>query len=138
MAQVAARAGCDAVWPGWGHASENPELPATLQEHGIRFLGPGSVAMAALGDKIGSTILAQAAGVPTLAWSGTGVSVGFTECGGTIPDEVYQKACIHRCVTKQGDGAACIHRCVAKEGDGAACIHGCNVFAWKVGKLYAQ
>jgi len=31
--------------------------------------------MAALGDKIGSTILAQAAGVPTLPWSGSGVAV---------------------------------------------------------------
>lgn len=37
-----------------GHASENPDLPASLAEHGIRFLGPPSVAMAALGDKVGS------------------------------------------------------------------------------------
>lgn len=35
-----------------GHASENPDLPAALAERNIRFLGPGSVAMAALGDKV--------------------------------------------------------------------------------------
>ncbi len=35
-----------------GHASENPELPAQLNARNIRFLGPGSVAMAALGDKV--------------------------------------------------------------------------------------
>jgi biotin carboxylase len=58
-----------------GHASENPELPTALAARGIRFLGPPAAAMAALGDKIGSTILAQAAGVPTLPWSGSGVAV---------------------------------------------------------------
>ncbi len=44
-----------------GHASEKPELPEALDETptGIRFLGPPASAMAALGDKIGSTILAQ-------------------------------------------------------------------------------
>jgi len=26
----------DAVWPGWGHASENPRLPATLKSKGIQ------------------------------------------------------------------------------------------------------
>jgi hypothetical protein len=45
--------------------------------------------MAALGDKVGSTILAQAAGVPTLPWSGTGVSVSFKDCGGKVPSDVY-------------------------------------------------
>jgi Biotin carboxylase, N-terminal domain len=25
-----------AVWPGWGHASENPRLPSTLKEKGIQ------------------------------------------------------------------------------------------------------
>ena len=95
IVQVAERAGVDAVWPGWGHASENPELPAALEERGIRFLGPGEIAMAALGDKIGSTILAQAAGVPTLTWSGSGVAISFADCNGVIPEEIYQKACIH-------------------------------------------
>lgn len=64
----------DAVWPGWGHASENPELPDALDEKGIVFLGPPSVSMAALGDKIGSSLIAQAADVPTLPWSGSHVS----------------------------------------------------------------
>ena len=63
----------DAVWPGWGHASENPDLPATLKEKGFVFLGPPSEAMAALGDKIGSSLIAQAAKVPTIPWSGSTV-----------------------------------------------------------------
>lgn len=97
IVQVADRANVDAVWPGWGHASEKPELPTSLAETaaGIRFLGPGAAAMAALGDKIGSTILAQAAGVPTIPWSGTGVAVDFASCAGVIPPDVYDSACIH-------------------------------------------
>lgn len=65
--------------PPRGHASEKPELPKALEETptAIRFLGPGAAAMAALGDKIGSTILAQSAGVPTLPWSGDGVTVDY-------------------------------------------------------------
>lgn len=70
----------DAVWPGWGHASENPDLPEALARtpRKIVFLGPHSNAMALLGDKIESTIIAQAAGVPTVAWSGSEVGGGLS------------------------------------------------------------
>ena len=76
-----------------GHASEKPELPAALAEtpNDVRFLGPPASAMAALGDKIGSTILAQAAGVPTIPWSGSGVAVDYAACGGAIPPEIYNQ-----------------------------------------------
>lgn len=71
--QLAERLKVDAVWPGWGHASEVPELSQMLHEKGIVFLGPPASAMASLGDKIGSTIIAQASGVPTIPWSGSHV-----------------------------------------------------------------
>ncbi|KAK6034475.1 Carbamoyl-phosphate synthase L chain protein [Cooperia oncophora] len=51
--------GVDAVWAGWGHASENPELPKQLAARGIVFIGPPCSAMFSLGDKIASTIIAQ-------------------------------------------------------------------------------
>ena len=57
----------DAVWPGWGHASENPALPRTLEELGITFIGPSDNSMFLLGDKIASTIIAQSARVPIVA-----------------------------------------------------------------------
>jgi hypothetical protein len=41
--------------------------------------------------QIGSSILAQAAGVPTLPWSGSGVAISFADCGGDIPTEVYDQ-----------------------------------------------
>lgn len=93
ICDLADRFSCHAVWAGWGHASENPALPAKLIELGITFLGPGPASMHALGDKIASTIIAQSAGVPTVAWSGTGLSVDYRSKG-TVDDQVYQKACV--------------------------------------------
>lgn len=61
-----------AVWAGWGHASENPKLPELLHKQGLVFLGPSERAMWALGDKVASSIVAQTAEVPTLPWSGSG------------------------------------------------------------------
>ncbi|KAF5955201.1 hypothetical protein HYC85_008057 [Camellia sinensis] len=85
----------DAVWPGWGHASENPELPDALTAKGIIFLGPPATSMAALGDKIGSSLIAQAAEVPTLRWSGSHVKIPPKSCLVTIPDDTYRKACVY-------------------------------------------
>ncbi|TXG52858.1 hypothetical protein EZV62_022027 [Acer yangbiense] len=84
----------DAVWPGWGHASENPELPDALNAKGIVFLGPPAASMSALGDKIGSSLIAQAADVPTLPWSGSHVKISSESCLNTIQDEVYKEACV--------------------------------------------
>ncbi|KAL2653562.1 hypothetical protein R1flu_021690 [Riccia fluitans] len=95
IAEIAERTGVAAVWPGWGHASEIPELPEQLAARGIVFLGPPAEPMAALGDKIGSSIIAQAAGVPTMAWSGSSVTIPFEKCLEPIPDEVYKKACVY-------------------------------------------
>lgn len=58
--------GADAVHPGFGFLSENPELPRRLAAEGIRFIGPGAEAIAAMGDKIQSKRLAQQAGVNTI------------------------------------------------------------------------
>ncbi|KZV44505.1 Acetyl-CoA carboxylase 1 isoform 1 [Dorcoceras hygrometricum] len=85
----------DAVWPGWGHASENPELPDALSAKGIIFLGPPSASMSALGDKIGSSLIAQAAEVPTLPWSGSHVKLPPDSCLVSIPDTAYREACVH-------------------------------------------
>lgn len=65
---------CDAIYPGWGHASENPALPRECQRSKrVTFLGPAEDAMFALGDKIASTIVAQSNGVPVVPWSGESI-----------------------------------------------------------------
>ncbi|CAF5095565.1 unnamed protein product, partial [Rotaria socialis] len=36
---IAKRFSVEAVWAGWGHASENPKLPELLHRYGIIFIG---------------------------------------------------------------------------------------------------
>jgi len=55
--------GAEAVHPGYGFLSENPAFAAALEKAGIVFIGPTMSAVAAMGDKIESKKLAQAAGV---------------------------------------------------------------------------
>ncbi|CAM9982478.1 unnamed protein product [Sphacelaria rigidula] len=79
---ASSRQGVDAVWPGWGHASENPQLPTRLTAEGIKFIGPTAPVMAVLGDKIAANILAQTAKVPSIPWSGDGLEAVLTEVSG--------------------------------------------------------
>lgn len=79
MTTICQRQGVDAVWPGWGHASENPNLPTNLAANGIKFIGPTAPVMSVLGDKIAANILAQTAKVPSIPWSGDGLEAVLTE-----------------------------------------------------------
>ncbi|XP_039658817.1 acetyl-CoA carboxylase isoform X2 [Perca fluviatilis] len=100
IVDIAKRIPVQAVWAGWGHASENPKLPELLDKAGISFLGPSSKAMWALGDKVASAIVAQSADIPTLPWTGSGLSVDWEEddqfLGNVIsvPPEIYTKGCV--------------------------------------------
>ncbi|XP_052451793.1 acetyl-CoA carboxylase 2 isoform X7 [Carassius gibelio] len=100
IVDIAKRIPVQAVWAGWGHASENPKLPELLHKSGISFLGPSSKAMWALGDKVASSIVAQSADIPTLPWSGTGLRVEWTEeeqrhgCVISVPPELYVQGCV--------------------------------------------
>uniref|UniRef100_A0A0E0B9J6 Uncharacterized protein n=1 Tax=Oryza glumipatula TaxID=40148 RepID=A0A0E0B9J6_9ORYZ len=93
IVEIAERTQVSAVWPGWGHASENPELPDALNETRIIFLGPPSTAMAPLGDTISSYLIAQAEGIPTFPWSGSKVKLS-PESYHPIPEEIYKSACV--------------------------------------------
>ncbi|RLN94196.1 hypothetical protein BBJ28_00025393, partial [Nothophytophthora sp. Chile5] len=103
--EIAERFNVDAVWAGWGHASENPLLPDSLAqtERNIVFIGPPAKPMRALGDKIGSTIIAQSAKVPTIAWNGDGMEVDYKAHDG-IPEEIYNAAMLR-------DGEHCLEEC---------------------------
>jgi len=93
IVDIAKKQQVDAVWPGWGHASEDPDLPRTLAANGIVFLGPTAPVMHALGDKIASTILAQSAGVPVIPWNGEGITAEI-QSDGSIPQEPFERACL--------------------------------------------
>jgi propionyl-CoA carboxylase alpha chain len=60
------KTGAEAVHPGYGFLSENAAFANALKEAGITFIGPHPHAISAMGDKIESKKLAQAAGVNTI------------------------------------------------------------------------
>ncbi|WP_234122139.1 pyruvate carboxylase [Clostridium hydrogenum] len=63
---LALKKGVDAIHPGYGFLSENPEFARRCEEAGIEFIGPTGDMMDKLGDKINSKITAKAAGVATI------------------------------------------------------------------------
>ncbi|MGB8403331.1 MAG: biotin carboxylase N-terminal domain-containing protein [Mycobacterium sp.] len=65
---AAARAsGADAIHPGYGFLSENPDFAAAVQDAGLTWIGPPVKAVQAMGSKIEAKKLMAAAGVPVLA-----------------------------------------------------------------------
>jgi propionyl-CoA carboxylase alpha chain len=57
------RTDAEAVHPGYGFLSENSGFAQALEQAGIVFIGPGTKAIEAMGDKITSKLLAERAGV---------------------------------------------------------------------------
>jgi len=68
LASTAAHFGCEFLWPGWGHSSEDPELPRECASSNVVFLGPSSESMEKLGGKISANSLADACGIASIPW----------------------------------------------------------------------
>ncbi|RJG02419.1 pyruvate carboxylase [Noviherbaspirillum sedimenti] len=65
--RVAKEAGVDAIHPGYGFLSENPDFADACAAAGIRFVGPNSTVMRTLGNKVAARNAAVAADVPVMA-----------------------------------------------------------------------
>jgi acetyl-CoA carboxylase, biotin carboxylase subunit len=61
---IAKKAGCDAIHPGYGFLSENSDFVETVASKGITFIGPPASAMRALGGKTSARNLMKEAKVP--------------------------------------------------------------------------
>ena len=64
--RVAQECGADAIYPGYGFLSENPELAEAAEVAGITFIGPGQHVLEMAGNKVTAKEHAIAAGVPVL------------------------------------------------------------------------
>lgn len=70
MIRVAKASGADAIHPGYGLLSENPDFVDACAQNGITFIGPKAETMRALGDKASARRVAVEAGVPVIPATG--------------------------------------------------------------------
>jgi len=81
--RVAKDCGADAIHPGYGLLSENPDFVEACERAGIAFIGPRAETMRALGDKASARRVAVEAGVPVIP---------ATEVLGDDMDEIRRQA----------------------------------------------
>src|SRR5215471_11523551 len=86
LLEVAERSGAEAVHPGYGFLAENAAFAATLDEHGITFIGPPASAIEAMGSKTRARELMQKAGVPIVP--GTTEPVETVEDAAKIAEDI--------------------------------------------------
>lgn len=67
--RIALDSGVDAIHPGYGFLSENPELSDACAANNITFIGPDSRILRLLGNKVEARNLAISAGIPVMAAS---------------------------------------------------------------------
>jgi pyruvate carboxylase len=67
--RVAKLSGADAIYPGYGFLSENPDLARACEDNGITFIGPPASVLEMAGNKVTAKDYAVKAGVPVLASS---------------------------------------------------------------------
>ena len=80
-------AGADAVHPGYGFLSENPEFAEKCEEHNLIFVGPRPETIRRIGDKASARALAQEARVPLTP--GSGALAGLQEAKDFAKDIGY-------------------------------------------------
>jgi acetyl-CoA carboxylase biotin carboxylase subunit len=68
--EAATRVGADAIHPGYGFLSEDPDFAEACERSGLTFIGPPAEVVARLGDKAAARALMKQVGVPTLPGSG--------------------------------------------------------------------
>src|SRR5260221_9424291 len=76
IVELALEKGVDAIHPGYGFLSENPDCARACEAVGIAFVGPRSELLDMLGDKVAARKLAIEAGVPVLGGSEQPVESG--------------------------------------------------------------
>jgi len=75
VVKAARRAGADAIYPGYGFLSENPDLAQACVEAGITFVGPPAEVLHLTGNKARAIAAAREAGVAVLSSSAPSTDV---------------------------------------------------------------
>ncbi|AHI00724.1 pyruvate carboxylase [Kutzneria viridogrisea] len=93
IVEAARKAGADAIYPGYGFLSENPELASACQRAGITFVGPPAEVLELTGNKARAIAAAKAAGLPVLQSSEPSTDVdALLAAAGQIGFPIFVKA----------------------------------------------
>jgi acetyl-CoA carboxylase biotin carboxylase subunit len=86
VVEAARMTGAEAVHPGYGFLSEDPDFARTCEDNGITFIGPAPEVIERLGDKTAARALMAAAGLPLLP--GSAGAVDTAEEALALADEI--------------------------------------------------
>ena len=114
--RVAKESGADAIYPGYGFLSENPELAEAAKQNGITFIGPSSDVLEMAGNKVIAKDAAIRAGVPVLKSTQSSANVDeLVDQADSIGFPIFVKAVA-------GGGGRGMRRVAAKEDLRAALV----------------
>ncbi len=84
--RIAKEKNCDAIHPGYGFLSENPDFAEACRRNDIVFIGPTPEAMRIMGDKISAKQAAEEAKVPII--DGTNYAIYDADTAKKVADEI--------------------------------------------------
>ena len=106
IVNLAVSTGCDALHPGYGFLSENPQLAELCQQHGVVFIGPSADVIRQMGDKIAARHAMLQAGIPCTP--GSEGNLGSLEQALQIADTIGYPVMLK---ATNGGGGRGIRRC---------------------------
>nr|WP_245599393.1 pyruvate carboxylase [Nakamurella lactea] len=93
IVRTALEAGADAIYPGYGFLSENPNLAAACAAAGITFIGPPADVLELAGNKSRAVAAARAAGIPVLESTAPSKDVdALIAAAGSVGFPIFVKA----------------------------------------------
>jgi len=98
--QIAKSTGAEAIHPGYGFLSENPELVKACEQEGIIFIGPSAMAIEMMGNKIAARNLVRKLNI-TMTEGATGSVEEIMEKSENIPLPLLVKAAAGHCTRPQ-------------------------------------
>jgi len=104
---IAKKAGCDAVHPGYGFLSESAEFAQACLDNGLIFIGPKPHHIELFGDKMASKVAMKKVGVPVL--EGTDTPIVDKEEGKKIAQEIGYPIIIKAAFGGGGRGMRIVH-----------------------------
>jgi pyruvate carboxylase subunit A len=106
IVNLAVATGCDAIHPGYGFLSENPELALACSRRGITFIGPTAEVIQRMGDKTQARFAMQKAGVPVTP--GSAGNLESLDAALRVADEIGYPVMLK---ATSGGGGRGIRRC---------------------------